>query len=291
MEGWTPAYYTDASQTTVYRSGYIALSNSCVNWNSGYRLPTEAEWEKAARGGLSVHRFPWGDTISESQANYYSCSNCYTYDLSNTGYNPTFNDGFLPYTSPVDYFTPNGYGLYDMAGNVWQWCWDWYDGSWYSNTGATQNDTRGPPSSPNGRRVLRGGSWIHQADVTRCGCRDFSFASYEFYPDSSYNIIGFRCVLPHSGQPVITVQPQNRVVTQGDNVTFSVTAIGDAPLYYQWQENGTDIVSATGTSLTLSTTNFQTGSYYISVVVANGVGIVTSRSALLKVTSSGEGEF
>ena len=68
--GLTPVYYTDAGMTQVYTNGYADAVY--VNWAAnGYRLPTEAEWEKAARGGLSGQRFPWGNTISESQANYY----------------------------------------------------------------------------------------------------------------------------------------------------------------------------------------------------------------------------
>jgi formylglycine-generating enzyme required for sulfatase activity len=70
MEGRTPAYYTSAAHATVYRSGDTDLTNSCVNWDTGYRLPTEAEWEKAARGRLAGQRFPCGNTISWSQANY-----------------------------------------------------------------------------------------------------------------------------------------------------------------------------------------------------------------------------
>ena len=71
MAGLPPAYFTSAALAVVYRSGDLDISNSCVNWSSGYRLPTEAEWEKAARGGAGGQRFPWGNTISESQANYY----------------------------------------------------------------------------------------------------------------------------------------------------------------------------------------------------------------------------
>ncbi len=141
MAGLTPAYYTDAGLTNVYMTGQAA---PYVNWGAGYRLPTEAEWEYAARGGLVGNRFPWGNTITETQANYKS-SSAYTYDLGPTrGYNPTYNDGTTPYTSPVGAFAPNGYGLYDMAGNVWQWCWDWY-GSYGS---ASQTNPTGPHQAP-----------------------------------------------------------------------------------------------------------------------------------------------
>jgi formylglycine-generating enzyme required for sulfatase activity len=166
--GKTPAYYTSAAQTTVYRSGQVDLTNACVNWSGGYRLPTEAEWEKAARGGLSGQRFPWGNTISWSQANYYAdplSAGGYAYDVNPTnGFHPTFNDGVSPYTSPVDYFAPNGYGLYDMAGNVWQWCWDRYGA--YSS--GSQTDPRGPASGSG--RVFRGGDWYYNA--FRCRAAD-----------------------------------------------------------------------------------------------------------------------
>jgi formylglycine-generating enzyme required for sulfatase activity len=130
MEGRTPAYYTSGAHTTVYRTGSLDLDSTSVNWTNGYRLPTEAEWEWAARGGLALQRFPWGTTISWSLANYYGDPssmdpNGLTYDSATAvGYDPAYDGGATPYTSPVGSFPPNGYGLYDMAGNVFEFCWD-----------------------------------------------------------------------------------------------------------------------------------------------------------------------
>jgi formylglycine-generating enzyme required for sulfatase activity len=142
--------------------------------------------EKAARGGLNGQRFPWGNTISESRANYIGDTNDYSYDLGPNGFNTAFTNGVTPYTSPVGYFAPNNYGLYDMAGNLDEWCWDWY-GKPYGQP--TTNNPTGPTSSPNGYRVLRGGEWNDPAYSARCANR-----IYKGTPTVADQYIGFRCV-------------------------------------------------------------------------------------------------
>jgi formylglycine-generating enzyme required for sulfatase activity len=200
--GLTPVYYTDAGLTQAYTNGEVDAVYA--NWTvSGYRLATEAEWEKAARGGLSGKRFPWGNTISWSHANYYGDPltldpNGLAYDLSTAiDFDPAFSggdNGDYPYTSPVGSFAANGYGLYDMAGNVYEFCWDWYApppypaGSPY--LGGT--DPRGPASSPYASRCdAHCGGYGNSASHTRCAGRHYNLPSY------NTGDFGFRCVRGH----------------------------------------------------------------------------------------------
>jgi formylglycine-generating enzyme len=178
--GLTPVYYTDAGLTQVYTNGEVATVYP--NWTAnGYRLPTEAEWEKAARGGLSGQRFPWGNLIGESQANYLGQTSNYPYDFGPNLFNAIGNiGGTSPATSPVGSFPANGFGLYDMAGNVQEWCWDWYGTPYAGGT-----DPRGP--APTFTHVVRGGYWNAVTAYARCANRN------QFGPDVVFNVIGFRC--------------------------------------------------------------------------------------------------
>jgi formylglycine-generating enzyme required for sulfatase activity len=184
--GKLPAYYTDAALTVVYKTD---RAKPYVNWNRGYRLPTEAEWEKAARGGLSGKQFPWGDTITHKQANYFSYWDGgkpeFFFDVNPAGGDhPSYESGGYPHTSPVGSFAANGYGLYDMAGNVSEWCWHWYT----TNRAVAQSDPRGPVLGE--YRVLRGGSWPANAGFCLVGRSEFDG------PMRSDQTIGFRCGLP-----------------------------------------------------------------------------------------------
>ncbi len=139
----------------------------------GKRLPTEAEWERAARGGLNSQKYPWGNTIDASQANY---------------------GGNVGVTTVVGRYPANGYGLYDMVGNVWEWCLDEYDSDFYARSpranpfsGGTITEVISNFTNVTTSRVLRGGAWPNLAQSVRVAYRHGDSPTYSLNPN------GFRC--------------------------------------------------------------------------------------------------
>ena len=126
-----------------------------------YRLPTEAEWERAARGGVEGRLFPWGDEPPAARPNY-----AVRWKLG---------------PEPVGQYAPNGFGLYDVSENVHEWCSDWFGADYYANS--PERNPRGPESGT--RRASRGGSWRHHIKISRCAARssippEFQYADYGF---------------------------------------------------------------------------------------------------------------
>ncbi|MGJ7441316.1 formylglycine-generating enzyme family protein [Aquipuribacter sp. MA13-6] len=147
---------------------------------AGRRLPSEAEWERASRGGREGDRYPWGNEPPDEGG---WRANIWQGEFPSTN---TAADGWVT-TAPVRSFAPNGFGLWQTVGNVWEWCADWYDPGWYGRSPA--KDPRGPADG--GTRVLRGGSYLcHDSYCNRY--RNAARSSNT--PDSSMGNAGFRTV-------------------------------------------------------------------------------------------------
>jgi formylglycine-generating enzyme required for sulfatase activity len=187
-----PSYFKNGTDTPVENINWFEAVEFCarLSWHSGriYRLPTEAEWEYACRAG-STTPFHFGETITTDLANYRGV------DDENLNWSGFYGKGtkgiYRQETTPVDTFLPNAFGLYDMHGNVWEWCLDhWHD----DYQGAPIDGSAWISGDDNAGRVLRGGSWDLNPRYCRSATRNYDS------PDDRSSALGFRvvCEIPRT---------------------------------------------------------------------------------------------
>jgi len=163
------AEFADPAQPVVGVSWFEAVAY--CEWLSGFRLPTEAEWEFAARGGVEQRLYPWGNEPVFER--------------------PGYQARWARAPEPVGTAAPNAFGLYDMCENVHEWCADWYDPGYYAVSPV--DNPQGPPTGS--RRASRGGAWRHQIKIARCAARS------SIPPEFCYADYGFRVACAAGGNP------------------------------------------------------------------------------------------